>query len=750
MNNARLMNFSKASRLFLGNHWVDVLLSFSILAIMVYILENSSWVWNPPALIGLIFVGAVAGILLGKTRWPMIFTLIYILLMGMAIGTQYIAKILVPEIDSFWVWLELSNWQIFLFIERFHGWWEIILTRKIIYDQGFWEFLMIIVAWFTSAWLLLCLQRKKHPAIGIIPILFVIGYVIHQDKNTIFLFLIVLFLSMILLHSRDYQYIEADWQKKKLDFPEQLWLEKSSLVIYLSVIVIWLSSLVSFLITKEGLQDIRDWVKELTEPEVVENTLSTSVSSSYRQNITGESSALLPQIDMTRIGASLPTTEGVVMRVRVMDPTPRPWRMAIYDQYTGQGWIEAAVDEERAAKEFDFAQEGRKALLQRFTLYRKSTERSFAAGEAVQAISDGVQIVPLVSDESTIVTGVVQGYELISMVPNVHTNMLKKAEGSIPQEIKDVYLQLPDALPQRVIQEAQKLFADEPSYYEKVIRVQDYVRQAVPYDLETPAPSENQDVVDYFLFEAETGFCTYYASAMAVLLRIEGIPTRVVTGYAPGVYVVEEGHFEVTGDLAHAWVEVYFPGYGWIPFEPTPSQAIPGYSIKDELPEDPVVEKIKMFDSKVGLFIKQVFFVIVFGISLLITVLLVTKFIRGRIQGRHLAYLPAVLNYQRLRTNLAKAGVTSPPNITPREFLSETNQRLADFPKLKDALVKSTDLYEKSTYSPYQPDEEEIDALRITYREASWDQIKLRIVYWKTIIQNQIKLNWLNLIRKNL
>ncbi len=732
MTNTRLMSFSKASRLFLGNHWVDVLLSFSILASMVYILENASWVWNPPALIGLLFVGVVTGTLLGKTRWPMIFNLLYILIIGMAIGTQYIAKVIVPGIDSFWVWLELSNWQIFLFIERFHGWLEIILTRKIIYDQGFWEFLMIIVTWFTSAWLLLCLQRKKHPTIGLIPILFAIGYVTHQDKNPIFLFLIVLFLSMILLHSRDYQHIEADWQKKKLDFPEQLWLEKSSLVIYLSVFVLLFSSLTSFLITKEGLQDIREWVKGLTEPDVVENTRPFNNAQFTRPEIQEGGSAFLAPIDMAHVGAPLPLVEGIVMRVRVMDPTPRPWRMAIYDRYTGQGWNEAAMDELRAARELDIDQEGRKALLQRFTLYRKSDARLFAAGEAVQAISDGVQIVPLINDESHIVIGVVQRYELISMVPNVHTNMLKKVEGSIPQEIKDVYLQLPDTIPQRVYQQSQRLFADEPSYYEKVIRVQDYIRQVVPYDLETPAPSENQDVVDYFLFEAESGFCTYYASAMAVLLRIEGIPTRVVTGYAPGIYVVEEGHFEVTGDLAHAWVEVYFPGYGWIPFEPTPFQAIPGYSIEDEVPVDPIVEEIKMFDTKVGLFIKQVFFVIVVGISLFITVLLMTKFIRRRIQERHLALLPAVLNYQRLRTNLAKAGVSSPPNTTPREFLSETYQRLADYPNLQDALAKSTDLYEKSTYSPHQPDVKEIVALKTTFREAFWDQIKLRLAHWKT------------------
>ena len=105
---------------------------------------------------------------------------------------------------------------------------------------------------------------------------------------------------------------------------------------------------------------------------------------------------------------------------------------------------------------------------------------------------------------------------------------------------------------------ADRLIEDESTNHEKVIRIQNYVRQVTPYDLESPAPAAGQDVVDYFLFEAPSGFCSFYASVIAILLRVEGIPARVVTGYAPGVYVVEQGNFEVTGDLAHAWVAVYF------------------------------------------------------------------------------------------------------------------------------------------------------------------------------------------------
>src|SRR6185312_13504316 len=80
---------------------------------------------------------------------------------------------------------------------------------------------------------------------------------------------------------------------------------------------------------------------------------------------------------------------------------------------------------------------------------------------------------------------------------------------------------------------------------------------------------DGQDVVDYVLFESQEGYCEYYASAMAVLLRAEGIPTRVVGGYYPAPYDADEGGNLYREKNAHLWVEVFFPKFGWIPFEPT-------------------------------------------------------------------------------------------------------------------------------------------------------------------------------------
>jgi hypothetical protein len=101
------------------------------------------------------------------------------------------------------------------------------------------------------------------------------------------------------------------------------------------------------------------------------------------------------------------------------------------------------------------------------------------------------------------------------------------------------------------------------------VAVEEYVRSTITYNEDIDAPPGDQDVVDYVLFESKEGYCEYYASAMAVLLRAEGIPSRVVGGYFPAPYDPNEGGHLYREKNAHLWVEVFFPGYGWIPFEPT-------------------------------------------------------------------------------------------------------------------------------------------------------------------------------------
>jgi transglutaminase-like putative cysteine protease len=135
------------------------------------------------------------------------------------------------------------------------------------------------------------------------------------------------------------------------------------------------------------------------------------------------------------------------------------------------------------------------------------------------------------------------------------------------------YTQLPDDLPQRVRDLAQQLTASQPTTYDSVKAVEAYLRQIpIAYRLLDVPPGE--DTVDYFLFESREGFFDYHASAMVVLLRAVGIPSRLAVGYAldPSAFDAENRRYNIREEHAYAWPEVYLPSFGWLAFNPSPER----------------------------------------------------------------------------------------------------------------------------------------------------------------------------------
>ena len=139
------------------------------------------------------------------------------------------------------------------------------------------------------------------------------------------------------------------------------------------------------------------------------------------------------------------------------------------------------------------------------------------------------------------------------------------------QESKQ-YLSLPSNISQRVYQLADTITNGYDMPYLKASAIEKYLKNNFPYSLDTSELPENAEFVDYFLFEEKKGSCTYYATAMAVMCRIEGIPSRYVEGFVVPAGSTKEG-LNVRNSDAHAWVELYFDDLGWIVFDPTPGHA---------------------------------------------------------------------------------------------------------------------------------------------------------------------------------
>jgi protein-glutamine gamma-glutamyltransferase len=165
----------------------------------------------------------------------------------------------------------------------------------------------------------------------------------------------------------------------------------------------------------------------------------------------------------------------------------------------------------------------------------------------------------------------VSRYEADSDIANPSADELRAAGGQYPPEIAATYLRLPATDP-RVPRLAAEITASAANDYDKAAVMENYLRTRYGYTLDLPSTTPSDPIAN-FLFQRKRGHCEYFASSMAVMLRTLGIPSRVVNGFRSDEFNDLTGNYVVRAKNAHAWVEAYFPGYGWHTFDPTPGGA---------------------------------------------------------------------------------------------------------------------------------------------------------------------------------
>ena len=159
--------------------------------------------------------------------------------------------------------------------------------------------------------------------------------------------------------------------------------------------------------------------------------------------------------------------------------------------------------------------------------------------------------------------------------------------------VHETYTQVPDETRQALSDILSELVGEEDADpYQYIPRVLEYVSTSARYDLNTPAVPDGEDFVSWFLHDSETGYCVHYATAATILLRCLGVPARYVTGYYTDVY--ENEWTTVTSDDAHAWVEIYLNGIGWLRDDPTPAADTPAQTA----PEEPIAAPIEPADNQ--------------------------------------------------------------------------------------------------------------------------------------------------------
>jgi transglutaminase-like putative cysteine protease len=174
-------------------------------------------------------------------------------------------------------------------------------------------------------------------------------------------------------------------------------------------------------------------------------------------------------------------------------------------------------------------------------------------------------------------------YEVRSVVKNPNTTELREAGTNYPKWVTDKYLQIPVDFSPRIVDLAKELTANVDNPFDKTMAVTRYLRDNIEYAQTIPPAPRNRDRLEWVLFEQKQAYCVYYATAEVLMLRSVGIPARMAVGFAQGsatergddiadqVAVLSDS-YTVRKNNAHAWPEIYFPGIGWVEFEPTANQ----------------------------------------------------------------------------------------------------------------------------------------------------------------------------------
>ena len=431
-------------------------------------------------------------------------------------------------------------------------------------------------------------------------------------------------------------------------------------------------------------------------------------------------------------------SDDIAFRVRA--ERPALWRAEAFDTFDGSVWTPSGDDwnslplsAESGSYEVSCGGCGRgpDSLLQTFYIDSQQPNLLFAAASpqrvyfpsgGLEVNRDGAIRAPILLDPGTV-------YSVESAVPTFTPEELRFVGGFDRTGPLAPYLQLPADLPERDRELAKTITADAPTQYDAVEAVQTWLHTHTAYDLTVPREPDGVDAVDWFLFRTRRGFCEHIASAMVVLLRSAGIPSRVVTGYGPGERNPFTGYFEVRRSDAHAWVEVLYPGAGWVPYDPTfgvPAAAHPWGSLVGQDVIEAVARAVRDgvppgLRHAVGTSIHA----IATGVGaighdwpavLLLTVALATLLVLRRRRRRRAGRPPDEIGvaYEDLLDTLTAAGIARDPARTPAEVLHRAEAELS----LPRELVRSASVvvetFERARFAPpdRRPDAEQVARAR--------------------------------------
>jgi transglutaminase-like putative cysteine protease len=466
------------------------------------------------------------------------------------------------------------------------GWWTAgIVTGAGVPDNLVLVGLACLLAWGLAAWAGWWLARHGKPFVALLPSFILLIIQVYWAPSGIWTLLAFLGALTLLLVLLPLARRVAAWDGAGVDYSPEIILDTHLAGLAHMLLVVILAPTLPFLTARN--LSTAFWRIVESPYRSVEEHVSPSFAGVQpaRSLIPSEGPAPggLPRAHL--LGGRPELGRTLALRVRVRSPRPDErlyWRGQTFARYTGRGWDEdraALVREEFAAGE-PWAPDAPSALrhpvLVSVTAAAAPRAMFFAPGEPVSA--DRPYWAELRGAGELVALGAAGGprqYAVVSSVPDADAAALRTAGTTYPPEIAARYLQLPADLPSELAVYVAAITATAPpTAYDRALAIEAALRR-LPYTLDVPVPPAGREVASWFLFDLKQGYCDYFATAMVVLARLSGIPARLAVGYTMGQPDPQRGDYLVTERNAHSWPELYFPGYGWIPFEPTSAQAIP-------------------------------------------------------------------------------------------------------------------------------------------------------------------------------
>jgi len=516
---------------------------------------------------------------------------------------------------------------------------------------------------------------------------------------------------------------ERVWERQGIDYSTEI---RTDLTVT-AVPLLFLLIAAALLAPSISIHDITQSFQRLTQDtsgkgRIVAHSLGLELKPSMGDAFTPLRAPGLPREHLIGSGAEL--TRQPAMSIRTNDASlardrPAPhyyWREVAYDIYTGRGWSSSGFEIRAYAA-------GQEIGPQTITSYRSldldivlapGTPAFVYSPGPIKSVSEAINVAWRNPDDFFAASLTARSYHLTAFSPQVSAQALRQAGTDYPAWVSSRYLQLPEALPARVRTLARDLTAIYPTAYDQAKALEDYLRK-YPYTLNLPAPPGGRDVVDYFLFDLKKGYCDYYATAMVVLARSVGIPARLASGYASGTYDSRDGQYMVTQADAHSWAEIYFPTYGWMPFEPTAGRPASDYQASEstaamEAIADQPYGGLSNVSPSADLVHRLTGRLLPAGLTLL-ALAAFTAFLWLAVEEMRLRRSPAGETLASVYRGLRRLGrrfqIPMQPSMTPFEFADRfaavLEQRPAFWLRHGDAITYLVRLYAQTVYSPHHP-----------------------------------------------